>query len=295
MIIRNVLIMGSGLMGTGIAFVSAMSANIEAVIVYDVNAKALDSSRNKLTRRVEGLVKKQVLSDSSVLDKIGFTNRLDEFKLNDYSDLLVIEAVPENVELKQKVFKEVSDIFQHRDDVIITTNTSVLSCEQLGVHVDNKGRFAGLHFSNPVAQMRLVEVIRTNDTDEETLNALRKYVLDIGKVSVTCKDEQGFILNRLLVPYILSAVKMVEDGVATPEDIDTAMKLGAGYPLGPLELVDLIGLDTAQAVNLSVRNSDGRPYPRLKIIDKMVSEGKLGRKTGEGFYKYPPIWIKSKL
>ena len=181
-----------------------------------------------------------------------------------------------------------SDAFKDNDSVILATNTSSLPCRDIGKHVVNRKRFAGLHFFNPVVLMKLVEIVRVDaDTDDATYNALVQYVKDIGKVGVTCKDTPGFIVNRLLIPYMFNAVAMLERGDATAKDIDTAMKLGAGYPMGPFELMDFTGLDTAKFIGDSFIDENGNPITgKSPLLEKLVNEGKHGRKSGEGFYNY---------
>lgn len=164
-----------------------------------------------------------------------------------------------------------------------------MACRDIGVHIENKYRYAGLHFFNPVPMMKLVEIIRVdNGTDDNTYNALVDYVKRIGKVGVTCKDTPGFIVNRLLIPYTGSAVEMYERGDASFQDIDIAMKLGAGYPMGPFELMDYTGLDTNSLIADRFKDPQtGKPLVKpSESVKKLVKEGKLGRKTGEGFYKY---------
>lgn len=180
------------------------------------------------------------------------------------------------------------ETYANNDSVILTTNTSSLKCGDIGKYVKNKNKFAGLHFCNPVVLMKLVEIIRVdNGTDDETHSALVQYVKDIGKVGVTCKDTAGFILNRLLIPYAFDAMAIVERGDATVKDIDTAMKLGAGYPMGPFELIDIVGLDTVKFAGASFMEGDGiRICKASKLLNKLVDEGKLGKKSGQGFYDY---------
>ncbi|OTF71739.1 hydroxyacyl-coenzyme A dehydrogenase, mitochondrial-like protein, partial [Euroglyphus maynei] len=180
--------------------------------------------------------------------------------------------------------------FKSNDTVIYATNTSSLPCYEIGKYITCKDRFAGLHFFNPVPLMKLVEIARTDNggTSDVTYEKLRQFVNDIDKVSVTCKDTPGFIVNRLFFPYKQECIKMVERGDATIEDIDTAMKLGTGYPMGPFELWDLTGLDTTKFI-IDAWEKRGDPnltIHKSPIIEEMVAKGHLGRKTGKGFYDY---------
>lgn len=170
----------------------------------------------------------------------------------------------------------------------MATNTSAIPCREICKTVKNTNKFAGLHFSNPAAIMKLVEIIRVdNGTDDDTYSALVQFVEDIGKVGVTSKDTPGFIINRLLIPYVFSAIEILERGHATAKDIDTAAKLGAGYPMGPFEQADLAGLDTLKLASDTFLDTDGnRICKRSELLNKLVREGKLGKKTGEGFHKY---------
>ena len=286
--IENVLIIGSGLMGSGIAQSCATSGKFNSITIQDVNQKQLDISRKSIGQSLTKLHSKkriQIESVDKTLNSITFSQEIRP--VND-SNLLVIEAIPELLDAKQNLFKNLCQQFKGNDSVILVTNTSSLSCEEIGVNVDCKERYGGLHFFNPVPLMKLVEIIRTLETNEKTVEELKQFVVDIQKVSVLCKDTPGFIVNRLLIPYTSEAIKMVERGDATVKDIDTAMKLGAGYPMGPFELMDVTGLDTGKFVVESwlARKDPTLNVSKSELVDKMVAEGRLGRKTGKGFYNY---------
>ncbi|KAJ1372664.1 hypothetical protein KIN20_034871 [Parelaphostrongylus tenuis] len=198
----------------------------------------------------------------------------------------IIEAVVEKKDVKEAIFNEV----QHhcRSEALLITNTSSILLSDLLPSIHDHNRFAGLHFFNPVPVMKLVEVISTPDTSEETHSRLMKFCKSLGKQPVSCKDTPGFIVNRLLVPYLLDSIRMLERGDATKEDIDTALCYGTSCPMGPLRLCDYVGLDTLQNVMSVWRESmpsDPR-FDRIPLLDQLVSEGKLGRKTKQGFYKY---------
>jgi len=198
---------------------------------------------------------------------------------------LVIEAIVENLDIKKKLFAGLDQAAP--EHAIFTSNTSS-PIKDIASATKRLEKFGGLHFFNPVPVMKLVEVIRIPETNDETYNSLVDFVKAIGKVSVQCKDTPGFVVNRLLVPYMMEAVRMLERGDASARDIDTAMKLGAGYPMGPIELADYVGLDTCKFI------IDGwhEAYPEIELfnpsplLSQLVSEGKMGVKAGEGFYQY---------
>ena len=174
-----------------------------------------------------------------------------------------------------------------RDGAILATNTSSLSVTQIASFVSNPGRFCGLHFFNPVPMLPLVEVVRALQTEEDTVERARSFVEGLGKTPIVCEDKPGFIVNRLLVPYMNDAIHALSEGVASAEDIDRAMKLGANMPIGPLALGDLVGLDVALAAAESLHDEFGDPkFRAAPLLRQMVRAGRLGRKTGEGFYKY---------
>uniref|UniRef100_A0A0N4ZZ10 3-hydroxyacyl-CoA dehydrogenase n=1 Tax=Parastrongyloides trichosuri TaxID=131310 RepID=A0A0N4ZZ10_PARTI len=287
--IKKVTIVGSGLMGSGIAQVSAQ-ANINVTLV-DSNEKALEKAKNIISKSIDRIAKKKFSDDEkgkhdfvmNVLNNIQYTT---EIKKGAVDTDLIIEAIVENLEVKQNLFKNIEDVMNN--ETILTTNTSSLCLSQIGKNLKNKKNFGGLHFFNPVPVMKLLEVVRTSETSSETFDTLVNFGKKIGKTTVDCKDTPGFIVNRLLVPYMFEALRLFERGDASKEDIDVAMKLGAGYPMGPFELADYVGLDTLKFIMDGwVRDYKNEPsFKNSPTLDKLVAENKLGRKTGEGFYKY---------
>jgi len=199
---------------------------------------------------------------------------------------LVVEAIIENLKLKQELFAALDAAAPEK--TIFASNTSSIPINEIALPTNRKDRFGGLHFFSPVPMMKLLEVIRISETTDATYQAMDAWGKSIGKVTVSCKDTPGFIVNRLLIPYTMEAVRMVERGDASPKDIDTAMKLGAGYPMGPFELADAVGVD----VGLFIAEGWEKRFPNdalfkvPEITRKLVKEGKLGRKSGEGWYKY---------
>ena len=287
--VKNVTVIGSGLMGAGIAQVAA-TTNHDVVLVdqtEDILGKAMKSIEKSLQR----VVKKKFKDDAQAgekfmadtMSRINTTVDLGDSVSN--SDL-VVEAIIENMDIKHKLFSELDN--KAPSHTIFASNTSSLPIAEIAEVTQRKDRFGGLHFFNPVPMMALVEVIRIPETSDETFNALMEFSKNLRKTPVSCKDTPGFIVNRLLVPYIAEAIRLFERGDASAKDIDTAMKLGAGYPMGPLELADYVGLDT----NKFIIDGWHAKYPNeplfepSELLNKLVAENKLGRKTGEGFYKY---------
>ncbi len=284
MSIRKVGVLGGGLMGSGI--VEAVAVAGVPVVVHEVGHRALDATCKRIEASLERAVNGGKLSDgdrSMALEGIRFTVALGE--LSDVD--LVIEAVPEDAKLKANVLSEVGRVV--RREAIIASNTSSIPIAQLAAAVPAPERVVGLHFFAPVPVMRLVEVVAALDTSDQTVATVSTFAERIGKRPIKTKDRSGFIVNMLLVPYLMGAVRMYEDGFASREDIDEGMQLGAGHPMGPLELCDFIGLDVLYAVCDSLYEEFKRPeYAPPPLLKRMVVSGHHGRKTGRGFYEYAP-------
>jgi len=295
--IKNVTVVGGGLMGSGIAQVAAQHGN--KVKLVDLSEDVLKKTENSIVQSLKRVAKKQFKDDPSkaddfiedVMSRLSFTSDLDKAAAT--SDL-VLEAIVENVDIKRKLFSAVENVVPSH--TILASNTSSIPIGEIAVNSGRKDKFGGLHFFNPVPMMKLLEVVRIPETSDETYKKMMSWGQSIGKVTVTCKDTPGFIVNRLLIPYKNQASRMLERGDATAEDIDTAMKLGAGYPMGPFELSDYVGLDLAVHIGSGwEKRFPGNPDFKVPdIVRQKVKEGKFGRKSGEGFYKYDTSLNKNK-
>lgn len=279
---KKIGVIGCGLMGRGIAEVAARAGY--ATVVREVAQEPLDAGLESLRSSLERQVHKERITRDDLhatLDRIEGTVALDPLADCD----LVIEAVVENRDIKAELFDELHGVVQQ--SALFASNTSSLTLTQLAAGSGRPDRFVGIHFFNPVPAMKLTEVIRTLVTSEEAFDSAWKFVESLGKTPIACKDNSGFIVNRLLVPYLLDAIRAYENGVGTLEDIDTGMKLGCGHPMGPFTLLDFIGLDTiyfiADIMFEEYREARFAPPPLLK---QMVQAGRLGRKSGRGFYDY---------
>lgn len=280
--IKQVGVVGCGIMGAGITQVCAQSGYL--VVASEVNeellSKGLASLKSLLTKSVDkGKTSQQDMD--TILGRIKGTTEMRGFSDCD----LVIEAVVEDFDIKKKVFAELDKVCPKH--TILATNTSSLCVIEIGAATDRLDKVLGLHFFNPAPVMKLLEVARTIATSDETIELCKQFGESLGKTVVIAKDMPGFIVNRLLTPFTLNAIRMLETGIATRDDIDNAVKLGLNHPMGPLELADLIGLDT-------IYNSANARYEELKepqyapspLLRRMVNAGWLGRKTGKGFYEY---------
>jgi 3-hydroxybutyryl-CoA dehydrogenase len=280
--IKKVGVIGCGLMGSGIAQVSAQ-AGFQTTVV-EANQELLDRGLGGIRRTLEGLVARAKLDERAVNDALGRLKGATSFDALVDVDL-VIEAITENQPLKNETFAKLDAICPPH--ALLASNTSSCNVTAMAAATKRPGQVLGLHFFNPVPLMKLVEVVQSILTDDQTVAAAYEWVQAVGKVPVKTKDSTAFIVNRLLVPYLLDAIRIYEGGLASLEDIDQAMKLGCGYPMGPFTLLDLVGLDTtmfvAEVMFEEYRESRYAPPPLLK---RMVMAGRLGRKSGKGFYDY---------
>ena len=280
--IQTVGVLGCGLMGSGIAQVSAAAGC--RTIVREIDQQRLDAGLARIRRFLDdGVARGKATADArdATLGRITGTTGVDEFAACD----LVIEAVSEDVAAKAAVYQAVEPALAER--AILASNTSSIGITELAMRTRRPDRFGGLHFFNPVPLMKLVEITRGLTTSEATFGALVDFARAVGKEPVIAPDQPGFIVNRLLIPYLLTAVRCLEQGLATREDIDKAMVLGCGHPIGPLALVDFIGADTTYAIaNIMFDEFRDPAFAAPPLLKRMVLAGKLGRKSGEGFYRY---------
>ena len=280
--IRKVAVCGAGLMGNGIAQTCAVAGF--DVALMEIADAPLQKGMASIAKSLDKFVEKDKLSSSdrdAVLGRIAATTSLSDLKSCD----LVIEAIVENVDAKVKLFKQLDDLLGA--DAILCSNTSSLCIIEIAAATKRPDRVAGLHFFNPVPIMKLVEVVKTIATSQKTVDALYEFARRLGKEPILAKDTPGFVVNRLLVPYLLYAIRVYEEGLATREDIDKGMKLGCGYPMGPLELLDFVGLDTTYYIAQIMFDEFKDPMMAPPtLLKRMVLAGQYGRKSGKGFYDY---------
>jgi len=275
-------VLGCGQMGSGIVQVFAQSGY--EVVAVDSNEKMLEMGLKGIDKRLTSRVEKGKLSQSekgTILARIQKSTRLEDLKGCD----LVEEAVPEHLELKKKIFAQLDEIC--KKETIFGTNTSGLSVTDMAAATKRPDKLLGMHFHNPAPVMQLLELVRTIMTSEETIDSVKRWGSTLGKTVVVAPDVGGFIVTRLFTPFLLGAVRMLEAGIASRDEIDLSMKLAVNHPMGPLEVVDFIGLDTELSVaeTLYEETKDPKYAPPL-LLRKMVTAGWLGRKTGKGFYEY---------
>lgn len=281
--IRTVGMAGAGSMGAGIAQVAAMSGF--HVKVVDTGEGACERARKTIVKSLERIVKKEAMTEAQMeetLARISFSADLASFKGVPF----IFEAVFEDIAVKRELFVKLDAVCD--EDTVYATNTSSISITEMAALVKKPANFVGMHFFNPVPVMKLVEVIPALQTAEATKDLALAMSKKLGKTSITCKDTPGFVVNRLFVPYIIDAVRLLEEGVASAEDIDTAMKLGCNMPMGPLEFQDFAGVDIGYHVtNIFHDYMKQERFAPPGLLRNMIKAGYLGRKAGRGFYEYP--------
>ena len=279
---KNIYVIGGGTMGLDIARVFA-SKNFN-VTVYDLTEEIIARSEARLKASLNKRVARGKMTQEEmdgILANMAFTTNFDNIGSAEF----VIEAIIENVKIKKDLYANLDAVCS--ENTIFASNTSALSITELASATKRPDKFIGMHFFNPATVMKLVEVIRGQKTSDETFETVRQLSLDIGKQPVEVNEAPGFVVNRILIPLVNEGCCIVQEGVASVKDVDTAMKLGANHPMGPLELGDLIGLDVCLAVMDTMYNETHDPkYRACTLLRKMVRAGLLGRKTGKGFYEY---------
>jgi 3-hydroxybutyryl-CoA dehydrogenase len=282
MIVQTIGIVGCGQMGAGIAEISVLAGF--DVIVYGRNEDIRPACRGRVRQALERAVSRGKLDAGeaeAALSRLHGSAHLADLAAAD----LAVECVAEDLALKHSIFRSLDDVL--RPEAILASNTSSLSITEIALATRRPDKVLGMHFFNPVPVMRLLELVRGLHTSDETMAIARKVGAYLGKITITAPDSPGFIVNRLLIPYIVEAIGAYEDGLGEAAMVDNAIKLGMGHPLGPLALADLIGLDVTLAIADTLYESSGNPYFKApSLLRRMVAVGQLGRKTGRGFYEY---------
>ena len=280
--IKKVGVAGCGLMGSGITQVSADSGYETAV--YEINEELLQKGLGNIDRFLSRGIKKGKLTEDrkkEILNNVHGTTRLEDLNGAD----LIIEAIVENLDVKLELYRALDEIT--KPETIFSSNTSSLCITQMAAGTKRPQRFVGLHFFNPVPLMKVVEVISTIMTEPEVPELASSFARSLGKTPIRAPDRPGFIVNRLLVPYLLDAIRALEEGVGSKEDMDAGMKLGCGHPMGPFELLDFVGLDTTFYIaNIMYEEFREKRFAPPPLLRRMVLAGHLGRKSGRGFYDY---------
>ncbi len=279
---QQIAVLGAGTMGSGIAQVIAQSGY--EVILRDIDEETVSSGWEVINKNLTRSVDKDRLTEAEKEETLARLTTTTELEAVADVDL-VIEAIIEDMEIKQDVFSKLDEVC--KEETILATNTSALSVTELATATERPEQVIGIHFFNPVPVMKLVELIRSLTTAEETFAQVESFIEEIGKKPVEVEEAPGFVVNRLLIPMLNEAAYLLHEGVAEKKDIDTAMKLGANHPLGPLALADLIGLDVCLAIMETLQEELGEPkYRPCPLLKKKVRAGQLGKKTGQGFYSY---------
>lgn len=280
--IKKVGVLGCGLMGSGITLVSASSGY--ETVAREADEELAEKGLGVINRWLGISVARKKITEeekAATVSRIQVTTSLEALSGCD----LVIEAITEDLALKREMFATLDSLCG--DEAIFASNTSSLKIGDIASATGRPERFVGLHFFNPVPVMKLVEVVKTDATARDVFDKAFSFVESLGKNPIACGDTTGFVVNRLLVPYLLDAIRALEAGVASRDDIDKGMKLGCGYPMGPLTLLDFVGLDTTVYIAGIMFEEFGLPqYKAPELLLKMVADGKLGKKSGEGFYNY---------
>jgi len=280
---KNIAVIGAGTMGNGIAHVFAQTGY--SVTLIDVSQVALDKALNTIGNNLERIIKKGIITEADKTTTLSNIKTETSIEVGVKDAELVIEAATENIDLKLKIFKQLDEVAPA--NAILASNTSSISITKIAAQTKRADKIIGMHFMNPVPVMKLVEVIRGYATTNETTVAIMELSKKLGKIPVEVNDYPGFVANRILMPMINEAIYSLYEGVAGVNEIDTVMKLGMAHPMGPLQLADFIGLDVCLAILKVLHDGFGNPkYAPCPLLVNMVTAGKLGKKSGEGFYVY---------
>ncbi|MBB6454111.1 3-hydroxybutyryl-CoA dehydrogenase [Salirhabdus euzebyi] len=280
--INQITVLGAGTMGHGIAQNFAMIN--KKVTLYDIHEQAIERAIQSIKQNLESSVKIGKLETEQAAFALRNISTSLELKTAVKDSNLVIEAVPENMELKKDIFRQLD--FLTAPHTLLATNTSELSVTAIASATNRPDKVIGMHWFNPAPIMKLIEIVKGVNTSEETIKAIEKLSKELGKITIAVKDSQGFVTTRALAAHMLECMRMLEEGVASAQDIDTGVKYGLNYPMGPLELADLVGLDTMLFASEGLAQAYGDRFRAPQILHKLVEAGHLGRKAGKGFYHY---------
>ncbi|HEU4889498.1 MAG TPA: 3-hydroxyacyl-CoA dehydrogenase family protein [Thermoanaerobaculia bacterium] len=280
--IQQLTILGTGTMGRGIAYLSALAGY--DTVLFDADPAALDGAKAAIESILRKGVEKSKITESAAAEAIARVQLIPELEPAVSGADLIVEAVPESFELKVELFAQ-ADLFCG-PDTILASNTSSISITKLASNVERRDRFVGMHFFNPPHVMKLIEIVRGERTSDATVEQVREIAEKMGKTAIVVRDSPGFATSRLGVAIGLEAIRMFEEGVGSAADIDRAMELGYNHPMGPLRLTDLVGLDVRLGIAEYLASTLGARFEPPQLLRDMVAQGKLGRKTGEGFYKW---------